>query len=111
MVVGEPPTEVASTVPTPSAKIARPMTGSRSRLVMAATALTCPAFSAMSAMTAGSTSRLKLTEKLGAVNDGRPIQSAAPTEAKLMRSCVLTTPAPSGLVIGPDTTSSTIDST
>ena len=57
VVVGEPPTDEAMTVPTPSAAIARPMYGSRSRLVIAATALTCPVFSATSAMTAGSTSR------------------------------------------------------
>ena len=86
------------------------MTGSRSRLVIAATALTWPAFSAMRAMTAGSTSRLKFSEKLGAVKVGRPIQSAAPTASKLIRSCVLTTPAPSGEVMGPEARSSTIDS-
>src|SRR3712207_1485666 len=56
VVVGDPPTEVATTVPTPSAKTARPSTGSRSRLVISPTAFTWPAFSAISAMTAGSTS-------------------------------------------------------
>jgi hypothetical protein len=77
VVVGEPPTEVATTVPTPSATTARPMTGSRSRLVISATALTWPTFSATSAMTAGCTSRLKFSEKLGAVKSGRPNQSAS----------------------------------
>src|SRR3954454_19386813 len=86
VVVGEPPTEVATTVATPSAAIARPSTGSRSRLVIAATALTCPAFSAMRAMIAGSTSSEKFTEKLGAVKVGRPNQSALLTAAKLIRS-------------------------
>ncbi len=47
VVVGEPPTEVATAVPTPSAKIARPIIGSRSVLVIAPTALTWPVFSAI----------------------------------------------------------------
>jgi hypothetical protein len=59
VVVGDPPTEVAMTVAAPSAAIARPMTGSRSVFVISATALTWPAFSATSAITAGRTSSTK----------------------------------------------------
>src|SRR6478736_3291804 len=66
VVVGEPPTEEAMTVPMPSAAMARPMYGSRSAFVISATALTWPVFSAMSAMTAGSTSRMAATENDGA---------------------------------------------
>ena len=66
VVVGEPPTAEVITVPTPSAATARPSTGSRSVLVISATALTWPMFSATSAITAGSTSRMKVIE-----NDGR----------------------------------------
>jgi hypothetical protein len=40
VVVGDPPTALAIAVPTPSAAIARPMTGSRSRSIIPATALT-----------------------------------------------------------------------
>src|SRR3954453_4379029 len=87
VVVGEPPTEVATTVATPSAAVERPRYGSRSRLGIALTAFTCPAFSAISAITAGSTSSEKLTEKLGAVKFGRPNQSAFPTVENEMRSC------------------------
>ena len=67
VVVGDPPTEVAITVPTPSAATARPITGSRSCPVISATALTWPTFSATSAITAGSTSSAKVSEKLGQV--------------------------------------------
>src|SRR3954451_9691049 len=66
--------------------MARHSTGGRSLLVIAATALTCPAFSAMRAMIAGSTSSEKFTEKLVAVKVGRPTQSALLTAAKLIRS-------------------------
>src|SRR6476620_1204704 len=65
VVVGDPPTEVAITVPMPSAATARPITGSRSCPVISATAFTWPTFSATSAMTAGSTSRENVIEKLG----------------------------------------------
>ncbi len=66
VVVGEPPTAEVSTVPTPSAATARPRYGSRSVLVISATALTWPRFSATSAITAGSASRMNTIE-----NDGR----------------------------------------
>jgi hypothetical protein len=79
-------------------------------LVISATALTCPVFSAISAMTAGSTSRLKLSEKDGAMKSGRPNQAASVTELKLIRSRVLTVPVPSGEVIWPAVTSSRTDS-
>ena len=63
VVVGEPPTEEETTVPTPSAMIARPIIGSRSRSVIAATALTWPVFSAISAITAGRQSRIAVPLK------------------------------------------------
>ncbi len=66
VVVGDPPTALAMAVPTPSAAMARPMYGSRSAPVISATALTWPVFSAMSAITAGRTSRMNVSEKLGA---------------------------------------------
>src|SRR5919202_284353 len=56
VVVGDPPTDDATTVPRPSAAMARPMYGSRLAPVISATALTWPVFSAMRAMTAGMTS-------------------------------------------------------
>src|SRR3954454_4829575 len=86
-VVGETPTEVTTTVETPSSAMARTRYGSRSRMVIALTALTCPAFSAINAITAGSTISEKLTEKLGAVKFGRPNQSAFSTVENEMRSC------------------------
>ena len=53
-------------MPTPSAAMARPITGSRSVLVISATALTWPVFSAMRAMTAGTTRRMAAIENDGA---------------------------------------------
>ena len=104
VVVGEPPTAEASTVPKPSAAIARPITGSRSRPVISATALTWPVFSAISAITAGSTSSANVTLKDGACQPvmpaaaslcgGKPTQSAALTPAQLSRSWVSTLPVP-----------------
>ena len=99
-------------MPTPSAMIARPMYGSRSRLVIAATALTCPVFSATSAMTAGSTSSAKLSEKLGAVKVGSPNQSASDRPERFRRSCSVASVAPpSTEVIGPAVTSSSHEKT
>ena len=66
VVVGAPPMVLVITVPTPSAATARPSTGSRSVLVISATALTWPRFSAVSAITAGRASRMKISE-----NDGK----------------------------------------
>ena len=89
VVVGEPPTEVETAVPTPSAKMARPIIGSRSVLVMAPTALTWPVFSAISAMTAGSTRMIAENLKSGAVRSGKPIHDASLTASKLTRWCVV----------------------
>ena len=99
-------------MPTPSAMIARPMSGSRSRLVIAATALTCPAFSATSAMTAGSTSSEKLSEKLGAVKVGQPepVGLATGPRGSAGRASVASVAPPSTEVIGPAVTSSSQES-
>ena len=119
VVVGEPPTADAITVQRPSAAIARPITGSRSWPVISATALTCPVFSAISAITAGSTRSVNVRLKEGAwmpvipcarsLRGGKPNQSAAWTPAQLSRSWVPTLPAPSAAVIGPKTVSKTQD--
>jgi hypothetical protein len=101
VVVGEPPTDVATMVANPSAKMPRPRYGSRSRRVISLTALTCPAFSAMSAMTAGRASTMKLPWKCGNVWCGSPNQSACDTPLKLVRKCVDTLPVASGAVIMP----------
>src|SRR2546421_737350 len=125
VVVGEPPTKLVSAVPTPSAAMARPITGSRSVCVISATALTCPVFSAISAITDGSTSRMNTTLKCGrgqpttslpsgpvVVCGGNPNQSAALTPAQLTRSCVVTFWAAASYdVILPNATSKTHDST
>jgi hypothetical protein len=87
------------------------MYGSRLRLVIAATALTCPVFSATSAMTAGSTSSEKFSEKLGAVKSGSPIQSAEETPERLTRSWTVGSVAPPTTeLIGPAVTSSSQES-
>jgi hypothetical protein len=96
VVVGDPPTADATTVPTPSAPMARPITGSRSRSVISATALTCPVFSATSAMTAGSISSTNARLNVGpcqptiplakSLCGGKPSQSAASTPLQLTRS-------------------------
>ena len=112
VVVGEPPTDEASAVPTPSAKIARPMYGSRSRLVISATALTCPAFSATSAMTAGSTSSAEVQREArrGEVGQPEPV-GVRDGRVRLMRSWVVASVAPpSTEVIGPAVTSSSHES-
>ena len=106
--VGEPPTEDASAVPTPSAMIARPIIGSRSVRVISATALTWPVFSAISAITAGSTSRIADPWNDGAWKSGSPIQAAAFTPSNETRGCVSTFPAPGlNAVMSPATLSST----
>src|SRR3954454_17430569 len=119
VVVGEPPTEDAMTVPNPSAAIARPMYGSRLVFVISATALTWPVFSAMRAMTPGSTSRIAATENDGAwmptislpsppiVDDGgRPNHGCAERLSKLVRKWVVTLLAPASKeVIWPKTLS------
>src|SRR5262245_4530704 len=104
VVVGEPPTTLVTAVPTPSAAIALPITGSRSVLVISATALTCPVFSAISAITAGSTSRMKTMLNDGrcqptltpcpsgpnTLRAGKPNQSAAFTPDQSTRLCSVT---------------------
>ena len=100
------------------------MTGSRSWPVISATALTWPVFSAMSAMTAGSTSRIAVTVKLGVchpttslpsaattVCDGKPNHAASPTSEVSQRRCVVASVAPpSTEVIWPTVLSSSQDS-
>src|SRR5690242_4902793 len=65
VVVGEPPTSEARAVPTPSPMNARPRYGSRSSPVISDTALTCPEFSASSAITDGITSRMNAILNVG----------------------------------------------
>ncbi len=124
VVVGEPPTELVMTVARPSAAIARPITGSRSVPVISATALTWPAFSAISAITAGSTSRMKANLKSGrcqpatslpsapvVVCGGNPNHEAAFTPDQSTRSWLVACVAPPSTdVIGPAVRSSSQDS-
>lgn len=77
VVVPDPPPEPASTVATPSPKNARPISRSRSRPVTAATALTCPAFSATSTTTTGATSTAARQVKVGACRSGSPTHAAS----------------------------------
>ena len=49
---------------------------------MAATALTCPVFSAMSTITTGAISAMARQLKVGPVKSGSPTQSASPTGPK-----------------------------
>ena len=59
----------------------------------------------------GQHQQAKFNEKLGAVNSGRPIQSAAPTPSRFSRSWAVASVAPpSTEVIGPAVTSSSTDS-
>src|SRR5258707_462915 len=84
--------KAASTVATPSAAIARRITGSRSVLVISATAFTCPAFSATRAMTAGSTSRTKATLKSGRCQPGISLPPTTAVLAGNPNQCALATP-------------------
>ena len=109
-------------MPKPSAAIALPITGLRSRLVISPTAFTWPAFSAINAITAGSTSKMKVRLNDGAWNPttpvalslcgGKPNQSASLTGPQLTRSCVVTSSAAaSNDVIWPNIESASHDST
>src|SRR3954453_18779771 len=114
VVVGDPPNADASAVPTPSPNSARPREGSRSSPFISETAFTFPEFSAMSATTLGSTSRMNVRENAGPWKpgtgrpltilspSGRPSQGAEETLSQLMRSCATgLQPAPPHDVIGP----------
>ena len=70
------------------------MYGSTSVPVISPTALTCPMFSAISAITAGSTSSTAETRKSGAWKSGRPIHGASATADRSTRGWVSTWPVP-----------------
>ena len=82
VVVPDPPPIPARVVATPSARRARPVTGSRSAPVMAATDFTCPTFSATSTTTTGMKRPSTAMSKVGVVNCGRPTHAASRTGAK-----------------------------
>jgi hypothetical protein len=125
VVVGDPPTAEVRVVANPSAAIARPITGSRSVPVISATAFTWPVFSAMSAITAGSTSSTKVSLMSGkcqpaiswpsgptVVCGGKPTQSAARTPSQFTRQWVVAwLAAGSKEVICPKTRSNSHEST
>src|ERR1700754_2809610 len=77
VVVAEPPPKPANVVATPSAAIARPITGSTSISVIWPTDLTCPMFSATSAITAGRNIGKTATVNVGVWNSGSPTHAAA----------------------------------
>ncbi|MBB6419152.1 hypothetical protein HDC93_004754 [Streptomyces sp. AK010] len=111
VVVGGPPTAAETAVARPSPSTARPSTGSRFSPVISPTALTCPVFSAINAITPGSTSSAAETLKDGECRVGSPNQSAEATESSCTRACVVTWPSGPGAVIGPATRSRTQDRT
>ena len=98
------------------------MSPSVSVRVISPIALTCPAFSAISAITPGTTSSTKASEKSGAwmpttpaassVMGGSPNQAASATPDQSTRMCSVTSPAVAlNDVIGPVTRSNTQDRT
>ena len=89
VVVPEPPPAPASVVARPSARSAFPISSSRFFPVIAATALTCPTFSAISTSTTGRNKMIALPLNVGVVNVG-----SATHFAPLMPS-VFTSPIPS----------------
>ncbi len=82
---GGPPTAVDSIDAAPSAAMAVPSLSSSGSPVISPTALMCPAFSAISAMTTGRAIRIADHSKAGAWKDGRPIQSALATAERSSR--------------------------
>ncbi|GAA2794362.1 hypothetical protein GCM10020219_076990 [Nonomuraea dietziae] len=72
--------------------------------------MTCPTFSAISAITTGSTSTIADTSKTGPCRVGRPIQSAWATASKFTLKCSVTFPSPPGAVIIPPVLSHSHDS-
>ena len=82
VVVPTPPPRPEKVVERPSAIRARPVSGSRSRLVIRPTVLTWPMFSAISTSTTGRNSGSTWRLNSGAWNGGRPTQAASPTAVK-----------------------------
>lgn len=80
-------------------------------MVISSTALTCPAFSAMSAMTAGSATRMAEVWNSGAWNVGSPIHAASATWERSTRSALTTCPGASwsGTRVAPKTRSNSHD--
>ncbi len=95
--------------PTPSAEMAVPSLSSRLSPVISPTALTCPAFSAISAMTTGRATRIADHSKDGPCRSGRPIQSARPTPDRSRRQWSVTSPLASAAWIRPKIRSSAQD--
>ncbi|CAM5696477.1 hypothetical protein SANTM175S_01177 [Streptomyces antimycoticus] len=107
VVLAGPPTEVEIMVAAPSAAIAVPSWSSSGSPIISPTAFTCPAFSAISAITTGSATSTADQWKLGACSDGRPIQSALATPDRSSRQWSVTRPLPSIEWILPKTRSRT----
>ena len=82
VVVPDPPPSPARVVAMPSASSARPVSGSRSLPVIAATDFTWPTFSATRTNTTGTNSPSTARLKVGVVNVGSPNQPAARTAVK-----------------------------
>src|SRR5665811_225904 len=74
----------ATMVANPSARNARPMYGSRSRPVIAATALTCPRFSATRTMATGAIRVTACQSNVGVTKFGQPKSGALVTALKSM---------------------------
>lgn len=92
VVLGGPPTAVESIDATPSAEMAVPSLSSSGSPVISPTALTCPAFSATSAMTTGRATRIADHWNVGPWNVGSPTQSAFPTAERSRRQWSVTLP-------------------
>ena len=82
VVVPDPPPKPAIVVAAPSAISALPIWSSRFLPVMAATALTCPTFSAIKTRTTGRNRITALVLKVGVANSGNPNQLAFFTPSK-----------------------------
>lgn len=105
VVVAGPPNAVDRMLPAPSAEMAVPSLSSSGSPVISPTALTCPAFSATSAMTTGSATRIADHEKSGPCTDGKPNQSALATPDRSSRQWSVTLPLASWEWIFPKTVS------
>lgn len=92
VVVGAPPTAEETAVASPSPRMARPSTGSRSDPVISATALMCPVFSATRAITPGSTRSAADAVNVGACMVGRPNHGAEAASESCTRRWRVTSP-------------------
>ncbi len=89
----------------PSAAIAVPRVSSSGSPVISATALMCPVFSAIRAITTGRATRIADHSNCGAWKDGRPIQSASATPERSSRQWSTASGPPTAEWIFPKTRS------